>query len=608
MTSTAHAFPFTLGPVDGSVDTTVSIGTILRMEDADPALIGVANGGTARSVNDDDGNLLYSKGDVVSTVAKATQDLSLRYRDYGLFTRYSYFYDAEYSDNDALGPRANDRLGSDAQLLDLFVYGRFDVAERGVNFRLGRQVISWGESTFIQNGINVINPIDVARIRAPGSELKEALLPISALSLSTTLTDSLSAELVWLLSYDEVRIDPRRSFFSSNDFISDDGEKAFVGFGRRSDDNDPPETAAMGSPTAQQWVARDPDRGIDGEREEYGLALRYYAEALNNTEFGLYYLRYHSRLPLISGIRGGANPSNPRGASIYVPDGSGGFVTAQGDTRYFVLRPEGIQLYGLSFNTSGPYGTAIQGEYSYRPNLPVQLAATELLLGALGLPNQAGLNPANAPGTEASGFDRLNAHQLQTTVTKAFGPSFGAQQFLVLGEVGYNRIDLPDDGRLFNGPGASLPSCRNPQAVLVGTAGGSCQSEGYATRSSWGYRAVSRLDYENVIGAVSLSPRLVYSHDVNGVGPNFNQGTRALSVGLGLNFLQAWQADIGYTAFSGGRTYAGSDPVPPGTVPPGAPGGTPPVAGAPGSSPAFATSANPSKDRDFLSISVSYAF
>jgi len=41
--------------------------------------------------------------------------------------------------------------------------------------RLGRQVISWGESTFIPNGINVINPIDVARLRTPGSELREAL-------------------------------------------------------------------------------------------------------------------------------------------------------------------------------------------------------------------------------------------------------------------------------------------------------------------------------------------------------------------------------------------------------------------------------------------------
>ena len=36
-------------------------------------------------------------------------------------------------------------------------------------------MINWGESTFIQNGINVINPIDVTKFRIPGSELREAL-------------------------------------------------------------------------------------------------------------------------------------------------------------------------------------------------------------------------------------------------------------------------------------------------------------------------------------------------------------------------------------------------------------------------------------------------
>ena len=38
--------------------------------------------------------------------------------------------------------------------------------------RVGDQVLNWGESTFIQNGISVINPFDVSKLRVPGAELK----------------------------------------------------------------------------------------------------------------------------------------------------------------------------------------------------------------------------------------------------------------------------------------------------------------------------------------------------------------------------------------------------------------------------------------------------
>ena len=37
---------------------------------------------------------------------------------------------------------------------------------------------------------------------------------------------------------------------------------------------------------------------------QVGIALRYYSEALNDTEFGFYYINHHSRLPLGSGVYG----------------------------------------------------------------------------------------------------------------------------------------------------------------------------------------------------------------------------------------------------------------------------------------------------------------
>ena len=62
-------------------------------------------------------------------------------------------------------------------LLDAYVYGSFDVGETDLQLRLGRQVINWGESIFIQ-GVNQTNPIDVPAARRAGAELKEILMPV----------------------------------------------------------------------------------------------------------------------------------------------------------------------------------------------------------------------------------------------------------------------------------------------------------------------------------------------------------------------------------------------------------------------------------------------
>jgi hypothetical protein len=60
--------------------------------------------------------------------------------------------------------------------------------------RLGKQVVSWGESTFIGGGINSINPIDVSAFRRPGAEIKEGLIPVNMFYVSQSLTENLSAE------------------------------------------------------------------------------------------------------------------------------------------------------------------------------------------------------------------------------------------------------------------------------------------------------------------------------------------------------------------------------------------------------------------------------
>src|SRR5262245_19254442 len=82
----AIGFETKSGGVTGSWDTTVSYGLAWRTEDRDPSIIGTANGGTAYSVNGDDGNLNFGRG-LISNALKLTSELELKSDRFGMFVR-----------------------------------------------------------------------------------------------------------------------------------------------------------------------------------------------------------------------------------------------------------------------------------------------------------------------------------------------------------------------------------------------------------------------------------------------------------------------------------------------------------------------------------------
>jgi hypothetical protein len=612
---TAHALQFELPyDVKASVDTTLSYGISVRAKNRDADLIGIANGGTSRSVNEDDGDLNFGKGNAFANVVKATSDVELKWRNFGFFGRGTAYYDFALHDSNKLGPVGQDRLGSDVVGLDGFFFASFEPWGKNLRLRVGRQVISWGESTFIQNGINVINPVDVSKVRIPGSELKEALIPTTGIWASQEITKTTTVEGFILTNWDKTRIDPRGSYFSNNDSISDDADRAIVTFGRRKDPHFPltnpipPTTPGAGpvatalygpfDPAASVWAPRSNDKDAS-DHGQYGVALRYLADAIS-TEFGLYYMNYHSRTPFFSSITGKPSTSTSTLTSIV----TGGPLNAaqNGTATYFAEYPEDIKLYGLSFNASGPAGIAFQGEYSYRPNQPVQFSTAELILATLGLPNtitgftQIPGAPAGAtaaalvpPSTYLQGYRRLKMSQLQTTATKSWPAMLAADQLVVVGEAGMNYFHGFPTDVAFNGPGAYLPATQFGATLA---SGGSRQNEGFATKFSWGYRLAGRLEYSNALFNGALAPRIAFAHDVKGVGPNFNQGVKSTSLGLSWDYQRRWVVDGQYTDFRGGRTFCGVD-----------------VSGVPPTQPAsFCSSANPLRDRDFYSIVVSYSF
>ena len=184
----AQAIEFGEGEFKGSLDTTITHGMTLRVEGRNSTL--------AADTNGNDGNLNYNRG-VVSNASKFTADLDISFGNLGAFFRTTGFIDFEnqYGERERtpLSDAAKKRVGRDVNVLDAYVTAAFDVADTTIDMRLGKHVLNWGESTFIPNGISAINPFDVSKLRLPGSELREALLPVGMASVAVAPTDTLSA-------------------------------------------------------------------------------------------------------------------------------------------------------------------------------------------------------------------------------------------------------------------------------------------------------------------------------------------------------------------------------------------------------------------------------
>ena len=554
------------------------------MSDMEPRLVTPGNApgfGMASTSTADDGDLNFEKNDAFSLILKGVHDFQLSKGDFGFLIRGKYWYDEElangkrphgnsansYTPDQKLADSGFDSFAqaSGIELLDAFVYGTFYLGESGapLDIRLGRQVASWGESTFIQNGINSINPIDVSAFRRPGAEIKEGLLPVSMVTISAGVTDALSFDLFYQIEWEKTVIDGCGTYFSTADV-------AATGCNFVTLRSEPPFSDQVNMANGL-FITRRPDVE-PSDSGQYGLSLRYFAEKLAGSEFGIYYMNYHSRIPYLGGFTSaneslGAPPGTP-----FIPGNPLG-----GNPQYFAEFPEDIELYGVSFATNF-WGFAVSGEVSHRPDFPVQINTTELLQGAVGEAPWSTVLPriiAAGPGAPASGFDRLPVTQAQVTFIRFFDQVLGASRLSFAAEIGANWVgDLPEQSEQRYGRSPTygmgyfnpipLPSPPLPPGEFITCSAGNalagvappnnCTTEGYVTDSSWGYRMRAGLAYNDVFAGVNLTPSIAWSHDVDGYSPNsnFNEGAKALTVALGAEYLNRYTGSLAYTTFSGG--------------------------------------------------------
>ncbi|PLX89187.1 MAG: DUF1302 domain-containing protein, partial [Desulfuromonas sp.] len=135
------------------------------------------------------------------------------------------------------------------------------------------------------------------------------------------------------------------------------------------------------------------------------------------------------------------------------------------------------------------------------------------------------------------------------------------------GEVGVTYVhDMPDKDELrLNGPGTPISGNETVTSEYLAATGTELHygelepASAFADDTSWGYRLVTKLDYNNAIGAITLSPRVAWQHDVDGTSPgpggNFVEGRKAVTLGVGASYLNNWAADLSYTDFFGAGRY-----------------------------------------------------
>ena len=632
MAAQAQGVEFNIGEIEGSFGSQLSLGSSWRVQGADESLLTNTDGDAS---NSDDGNRNYASGDAFSQIFKGSHDLQFSYQNFGGFVRGKYWYDSALENNSvdyghgpttdvggqsgtALSYNNGEKLddsefndlskASGAELMDAYVYGEFDILDMPLDVRLGKQVVSWGESTFITGGVNSINPIDVNAYRRPGAEVKEVLLPVNMAYTNLGLTENLSLETFYQLEFQEHVIPGCGTFFSSNDYASEGCNNISIQDGVTS-------------------IERDVDGKRDASDEgQYGMAFRFTSEALGDTEFGLYTMNIHSRVPSINfvkndvsnaavlsnlsaqyiagvttaGIAALAENGIEEGHPAYATQLAGieaqanatvgAFVTANGadaisaavvdDSGYYVTYKEDIQVTGLSFSSTVG-SVALSGEVSYKKDVPVQINGPQMITALLGAnladdvvaanqlaaaTNDAETAAAQAAqlaatennnnldlelaavdgGSEVDGYRLFDVSQVQLTAIQFFDQVAGANRLTFVGEVGMSYVHSFDEGD---------DAIKYGRSDIFGSPANTLD-DGFVTTRSWGYRARLMADYTDAFAGVNLTPVLSWSHDVEGYAPNssgaFKEGQQSLGLSLEANYREMYNATVSYNQFMGG--------------------------------------------------------
>ena len=584
--------------VSGSLDTTLSYGSVWRVSGRDDV----------SDINTDDGNRNFDTGQV-SEVFKVTSELLLNYQNYGAFVRGTAAYDTQIKDkhndyysttggverpsqtypNDNQFTQDTRDAASNAEILDAYVFGNWDVFDRPLSARAGNQVFNWGEGVFYRGGINTSNPLDAAKFHIPGSELKEVLVPLQALSFNLGLTDNLSMDAYYQWNWKETTLDAVGSYYSTTDLFGPGGNTAYAiepdlaaltplyqgaALGGLVGNGPSGANAYLPSANGTFKVANIGDDVEARDSGQWGAAFHYIAEELNSTEFGFYFVNYHAKEPTVAiDLNGYQGVDLTTLVGALGPFGMFAPAVATLDTASNAMARrdyvEDIQMYGLSFNTTAG-DASVSGEVSYRPNAPISIASTDDLLGDIlgqGVSGTTNIYDAAVAGNQAcaqvsgkqlcrsglfENYRRVEMFNTSISTIYNFGPMLSFDSLFGVAELASQHIR--GDSLTYTGFNGTEYQQRKLVSSRDKAYSGDNASGNQITADSYGGTVMLGGSWNDVYAGVKLSPYVAYQNDFQGNSDqagNFSEGSKAYTLGMDASYLNSFEVGLAYTDYRG---------------------------------------------------------
>lgn len=582
-----------------------SFGKNFRAKDADPQLIAVPNGGKSGNGNDD-GNLNFAKGDAYSSVLKTAGELQVKGEHLGFFIRGTAWedftlnrhgvahgnYSNGYVPGAALSDAGFDQLSTftGVALGDAYVFGNVDLGGKPLAFKLGNQVVNWGESLFIP-GVNAMGAFDMNAARRPGAQVKEILRPQPQLTANIGLGNGVSVEAFAGLRWRQTVLDGCGTYWSVADSLNCGGGTVLFGDAVGNDQVQfsgapllgklpaalDPVLASLGltRATPLNFRLQQADKIMPKNAGQWGLSSHIFSDAMS-TDFGFYFANYTTHTPIISLVKTPSDMPSVWSGAIEklgkavptVAPALGLLAKVPGGRIAWDYSADNIKTAGVSASTEIG-GFSVFGEISHTRDIPVQINAPDMLIGVV-----AGVGPLASWGTTfrsaslpaggvISGYDRKNKTQMQASFIKIIPQVIGADSLTVLGEVATQSWSGIGDPATSTRYGRGFLYNFGPTTALGGTCAGLnpnaafCENEGYFTSRAWGYRLQAEALYPNVFGGINLKPRVFFAHDVSGYSADslFVKDRQTRSVGLRAEYLSRYYADISYTAYNHNAKY-----------------------------------------------------
>lgn len=558
----AHAANYDVGEGALRVDGSVFVGTAVRtvrqdaqlLPDVNSSLVGLQGNAVTPSAgkNQDDGNLNFNRGDAVAHVVKGYLTLDYRWRDYGIVASGKAWYDYAAAHgsrpwgNVPNGLAAGEALSDSGALPrskfggvvgdNFYGYGRNRFADVTLDWNVGYQRLDWGNRYLVFGGLNDLNPLDVPATLRPGAvREEETRIAFPAVFARATFSRSTSVEAFYQIRFQRSAPPECGTFFAAQDTLSEGCDKVMLGQGSDR------ASLATGNYIRRAGTPHPSDAG------QGGLALKHTVDNWA-TEFGFYAAQFHSRPSFYSAIK------SLRQGAPFIP-GDPNNLNPQFLTEF----PENIRIFGATFDTRFR-GGAVFGEFTYRPNQPLQYNTADILAAITSAtapsPLRAQVN-ALAPGATFHAWERRDAMQLQLGATGTADGVLGAAGLNWLAEVVYKGVpDLPDPaitrfGRsdVF-GQGPVNSVCPAPQAPIQ------CSFDGFVSRNAFAYRVRASLVYSGAFDGVDVIPSVFFGQDISGWSGDGGilQGRMLAIAALRANFATGWTAEIAWRPTWGG-TY-----------------------------------------------------